>query len=196
MNTEDQIQELKFQIAEAEKAKPAESRKSLKPVKEEVVVKEVIKEVVKEVEVPKKDVPTAEAQAQTDIGMDYFDRERTMPKAESRGSNGSGGQSSKARVGGGGTIAKPPRQPSKHGSSSKANLADPLNITGASQQQPSEGPRRSKHSASSQQNGEPQLPNLLKNSRSNVQASRKSLMEQASQQQSEARESKKSGSHM
>ena len=120
--TEDQIQELKFQLAEAGKggtksekaAEPKESHKSLKSVKEVEVVKEVIKEVVKE-------VPTSHAEAQTDIGMDYFDRERerTMQKVESRGSNGSGGQSSKARVGGGGTIAKPPRQPSKHGSSSK-----------------------------------------------------------------------------
>lgn len=122
VTTEDQVQELKFQLAEAEKgaprsekeAEPKASRKSLKSVKEVEVVKEVIKEVVKQ-------VPTSHAEAQTDIGMEYFDRERerTMQKTDSRGSNGSGGQSSKARVGGGGTIAKPPRQPSKHGSSTK-----------------------------------------------------------------------------
>lgn len=77
---EDQVQDLKFQLAEAGKgaapsekaAEPKASHKSLKSVKEvkEVeVVKEVIKEVVRQ-------VPTSDAGAQTEIGMDYFDRER------------------------------------------------------------------------------------------------------------------------
>lgn len=131
--TEDQVQELKFQLAEAKggaqpekAAEPKASHKSLKSVKEVEVVKEVIKEVVRQ-------VPTSDAGAQTEIGMAYFDRERERPMqhVESRGSNGSGGQSSKARVGGGGTIAKPPRQPSKHGSSSKQNIAEPLNVSGS-----------------------------------------------------------------
>lgn len=139
------------------------------------MVEKIVKEYVKEV------VPTEQAQTQTDIAMDYFDRERSMPKAESRASTGS-----KTRVGGGGTIAKPPRQPSKQGSQSRQSLNEPLNVAGAGQQQPSEGSRRSKKSAhSGDQNAEQPLPNLLTNSRGNIQASRKSLMEPAAQQPSE-----------
>ena len=46
--------------------------------------------------------------------MDYFDRERSAPKLakqDSRGSaNGAVSSSKGSRVGGGGTVAKPPRQ--------------------------------------------------------------------------------------
>jgi len=46
--------------------------------------------------------------------MDYFDRERSAPKLakqDSRGSGQGGAASSKgSRVGGGGTVSKPPRQ--------------------------------------------------------------------------------------
>ena len=45
--------------------------------------------------------------------MDYFDKEKSLQKNQSRGSNASASQGSKTRVGGGGTIAKPPRQSSK-----------------------------------------------------------------------------------
>jgi len=42
--------------------------------------------------------------------MDYFDRERSAPKLAKQDSRGSQAASSKgSRVGGGGTISKPPR---------------------------------------------------------------------------------------
>lgn len=42
--------------------------------------------------------------------MDYFDRERSAPKLSKQESRGSAAASSKgSRVGGGGTVAKPPR---------------------------------------------------------------------------------------
>ena len=49
---------------------------------------------------------------QTDIGMDYFDRERSAPKLSKQDSRGSGAAASSkgSRVGGGGTVSKPPRQ--------------------------------------------------------------------------------------
>ena len=44
--------------------------------------------------------------------MDYFDRERSAPKLSKQESRGSAGAASSkgSRVGGGGTISKPPRQ--------------------------------------------------------------------------------------
>jgi len=123
--------------------------------------------------------------------MEYFDRERSLHQNQSRGSNASGSQGSKTRVGGGGTISKPPRQSSKQLASSKPNLGDPMNISGVGQQQaPSEGSRRSKASAKSSHpsgNGEQPLPNLLKNSRGsgeviNNRISGRSLQEGAPQQ--------------
>ena len=48
------------------------------------------------------------ANTQTDIGMEWFDRERSVHKQDSRGS-GVGSSSNKQRVGGGGAISKPPR---------------------------------------------------------------------------------------
>jgi len=49
---------------------------------------------------------------QTDIAMDYFDRERSAPKLSKQESRGSAGAASSkgSRVGGGGTVSKPPRQ--------------------------------------------------------------------------------------
>lgn len=43
--------------------------------------------------------------------MDYFDRERSAPKLSKQESRGSAGVASSkgSRVGGGGTISKPPR---------------------------------------------------------------------------------------
>lgn len=66
--------------------------------------------------------------------MDYFDRERSAPKLAKQDSRGSQAASSKgSRVGGGGTISKPPRQQTRQMSGNEADM----NISG-SQQKPSE----------------------------------------------------------
>ena len=54
-------------------------------------------------------VPMESAECQTDIGMDYFDR----PASLRQDSRASGTESQKKRVGGGGSIVKPPRHSSK-----------------------------------------------------------------------------------
>ena len=79
-------------------------------------------------EVPKQEVETKDEQAQTDIAMDYFDRERSLAKTDSRGRSGSGVLNSKPRNTEG--SQKPPRQPSQ-------------------QLQPSEGNKKSRQSAGS-----------------------------------------------
>lgn len=55
-------------------------------------------------------VPVESAECQTDIGMDYFDRPPSFQKQDSRGSATG---SNRQRVGGGGSIAKPPRASGK-----------------------------------------------------------------------------------
>ena len=106
VETEDQIAELKAQINEKKKEPSAE------------------KVVEKVVEVEKEKVPTEEAECQTDIGMEYFDRQPPSSRA-SRASEGS----NKQRVGGGGSIVKPPKPVSKQ-PSGKIDGA-PMNVSGS-----------------------------------------------------------------
>jgi hypothetical protein len=85
-----------------------------------------VEEVEKIVEVPLEEVSKEEAECQTDIGMEYFDRnQHPLQKTDSKSS----GNSNKQRVGGGGAIAKPPKPVSK---SNSTKLGDPINITGYS----------------------------------------------------------------
>lgn len=121
---------------------------------------------------------TRDEQAQTDIAMDYFDRERSMAKTDSRGRSGSGALNSKPRITEG--SSKPPRQPSQ-------------------QLQSSEGAKKSRQSVGSK-DGQPasdqQLPNLLTNSRGSLQAQRKSHLDQLPAQAATATEdNKKNGSN-
>ena len=101
-------------------------------------------------------LPKEFAQTQTDIGMEYFDRERSFHDQESRRSNAS--QSNKQRVGGGGSIVKPPRNPSRQ-TSSKGEIGAGLNVTGMTAKPPSDAGSR----ASSKKGSQQALPHLMKN---------------------------------
>jgi hypothetical protein len=91
------------------------------PEQVETIVEKIVEKIV---EVPREEVPKEEAECQTDIGMEYFDRVQPLQKADSRAS----GSSNKQRVGGGGSIIKPPKPVAKQNSSK----LDPMNITGQS----------------------------------------------------------------
>jgi peptidoglycan hydrolase CwlO-like protein len=106
VETEDQIAELKAQL----------NNKKKEPSPEKVVEKVV--------EVVKEEVPKEEAECQTDIGMEYFDR----PPPSSRASRASE-SSNKQRVGGGGSIVKPPKPVSKQPSGKLENA--PMNVSGS-----------------------------------------------------------------
>lgn len=110
-------------------------------------------------------VERLDQEVQTDILMDYFDQVTQLHKIESRMS----GQSQ--RVGGGGSVSKPPRASDKRLSSK--NPSD-LNATGvnmksehSSQRQGPETNRTLRQTGNNFADGsKPSLPNLLKNSQS------------------------------
>ena len=100
IESEDQIAELKSKIQE-------KSKSPEKPVEQ---VEKIVEKIV---EVAAKEVPKEEAECQTDIAMEYFDRvQQPLQKADSKASGGS----NKQRVGGGGSIVKPPKPVSKQNS--------------------------------------------------------------------------------
>jgi hypothetical protein len=84
-----------------------------------------------------------EAECQTKIGMEYFETEPQVPlsKADSRAS----GNSNKQRVGGGGSMVKPPKPVSKQPSS---NIEPPLKIAGNSN-----NPSQASHRGASNMSG-------------------------------------------
>ena len=95
---------------------------------------------------------TQDSEAQTDINLENWDRH--MTKVESKASNRDSEKSKGSRVGGGGVIAKPPRNPSSQlAKDSKQELTE-LNVQGQNS--------NSNRGSNTQQS----LPNLLdKNSR-------------------------------
>jgi hypothetical protein len=97
--------------------------KKSSPEKKEEQAEKIVEKIV---EVHKEEVPKEEAECQTDIAMEYFDRpQQPLQKADSRAS----GSSNKQRVGGGGSIVKPPKPVSKQNST---KVGEPMNISGNS----------------------------------------------------------------
>ena len=89
--------------------------------KKEPSPEKVVEKIV-EVAAPIVEVPKEEAECQTEIGMEFFDRAPPSSRAS--------GTSNKQRVGGGGSIVKPPKPVSKQASSKMEN--QPMNVSGMS----------------------------------------------------------------
>jgi hypothetical protein len=87
---------------------------------------------------PRKEVPTEETGCQTDIAMDYFEKQH-LQKQESRGSGETAG-GSRVKVGGGGTISKPPKT-IKQANQSKPGV-DQMTLNGVSHSEISNGSKQ------------------------------------------------------